>query len=119
MAEDREARTRDRREVRTARRSSRVRARNLKGPQIAQLAREQLAQITGYEAQGVSELRRSDDGGWTATVELLELSRIPPSDDLLASYRAEFDAEGDLVGYQRIRRYARGRAGGNSDLDGG
>jgi hypothetical protein len=118
MAEESERRTRQRSEARVPRRASRVRQPALKGPQVAELAREQLAQITGYEAQGVSELRRDDDGGWTATVELLELARIPPSDDLLGSYEAQFDADGDLLSYRRIRRYARGRAGNDRELSG-
>jgi Gas vesicle synthesis protein GvpO len=119
MAEPREQRAREHGELRSSRRPPRPRPRALKGPHLAELARDQLAQITGYQAQGVSELRRDEDGGWTVTVELLEMSRIPPSDDLLASYRAQFDQGGELLGYERIRGYARGRAGQNPQLEGG
>jgi Gas vesicle synthesis protein GvpO len=119
MAEAREPRVGERRELRSSGRPRRSRPPTLKGPQLAGLARDQLAQITGYEAQGVSELRRNEDGGWTATVELLEMSRIPPSDDLLASYRAEFDESGELLGYERVSRYARGRVGTKSEREGG
>ena len=118
MAEERRVRrrTRDGADAPPRRRPA---PRGLSGAQVARRAREQLAEITGYEAQGVSELSRSEDGGWTATVELLEMSRIPPSEDLLGSYRAEFDQRGELLGYQRMRRYARGRPGENGDGGGG
>jgi Gas vesicle synthesis protein GvpO len=119
MTEPRERRVRESGELRSSRRPPRSRPRTLTGPRLAELAREQLAPITGYDAQGVWELRRDEHGSWMATIELLELSRIPPSDDLLASYRAQFDADGELLGYERIRHYARGRAGPNSQLEGG
>lgn len=118
MAEERPRRTRERSEPRVStRRSTRGQTR-ITGAQLAERAREQLSQITGYEAQGVSELFRAEEGRWTVTVELLEMSRIPPSDDLLGSYRAQFDDRGQLLGYQRLRRYARGRAGENSHVNG-
>jgi hypothetical protein len=119
MAEERARTSRQRGELRAGKpRPTRERTR-VTGAQVADRAREQLADITGCEAQGVSELSRDEDGGWTVTVELLELSRVPPSDDLLGSYRAQFDQRGELLGYERLRRYARGRPGGNSQLDGG
>ena len=47
------------------------------------------------------------DGTWKVAVELLELSRIPEANDVLGSYEAELDESGELLGYQRVRRYAR------------
>ena len=43
-------------------------------------------------------------------VEVLELPRIPPTTSLLATYEVALDAQGELIGYRRIRRYERGRA---------
>jgi hypothetical protein len=42
-------------------------------------------------------------------VEVVEVSRIPDSADILAVYEARLDADGDLVSYRRVRRYARGQ----------
>jgi hypothetical protein len=69
-----------------------------------------LAEITGLRPEAVTSLERSDDGAWWVTVELLELSRIPETDDLLGSYEAELDENGELVSYRRVRRYARSQA---------
>jgi hypothetical protein len=67
-------------------------------------------EITGLPSEGVTALERQDDGGWRLTIELLEFSRIPNSDDMLGTYQASADASGELLGYRRVRRYARSRA---------
>lgn len=78
--------------------------------EIAMRARDELSEITGLDAEGVSSLERGEDGIWLVTVELLELSRVPDTDDLLGSYAAELDEDGELVGYRRVRRYTRSQA---------
>jgi hypothetical protein len=77
------------------------------GPKIAQRAREQLAQLTGLKPDTVSAFNK-DDQGWHVTVEFVELKRIPEATDVLASYQALLDDEGNLLSYQRTRRYYRG-----------
>ncbi|MFF9867367.1 gas vesicle protein [Streptomyces sp. NPDC013953] len=72
-------------------------------------ASEQLTELTGMEAESVSSFQRTEDG-WTLTVEVLELARVPDTMSLLASYEVQVDQEGELVGYRRVRRYERGRA---------
>ena len=84
--------------------------RRLSGAQLAVHARRQLAEITGLHAEAVTSLERTGDGKWRVTVELLELSRLPETDDLLGSYEAELDEEGELIGYRRLRRYARSQS---------
>ena len=42
-------------------------------------------------------------------VEVVEVSRIPDSADILAVYDVRLDADGDLISYRRLRRYARGQ----------
>jgi hypothetical protein len=44
------------------------------------------------------------------TVQVVELSRIPNSTDVLGSYAVTLDKEGELVGYRRNRRYHRNQA---------
>jgi hypothetical protein len=83
--------------------------------ELAAGARRQLSEITGYEAGAVTGLERSDDDGWTATVEVVELSRVPSAADVVGVYELQLDASGQLVEYRRLRRYVRGEAGGGAD----
>ncbi|NYI05060.1 gas vesicle protein GvpO [Allostreptomyces psammosilenae] len=71
-------------------------------------AAEQLAGLIGTAPESVSALRPTEDG-WEADVEVVELERIPDSTSVMASYRVNLDADGELVGYERRRRYARGQ----------
>jgi hypothetical protein len=80
----------------------------LSGAQLVAEARRQLSEITGMDAGAVTALERSDDDGWRLTVELVELSRIPRAADVLGVYDVTLDAKGQLLGYRRVRRYARG-----------
>jgi hypothetical protein len=97
-------------EGREARR--RLAPRRLSSAQVAQRACRELADITGLQSEGVTALERQDDGQWRLTVELLEFTRIPNSDDILGTYQASADASGQLLGYRRVRRYARSRQEG-------
>lgn len=78
--------------------------------QVAARAAQQLLELTGREAEGVTGLERSDDG-WKIRVEVVEVRRIPDTTDVLALYEVEVDEDGDLTGYRRLRRYARGVPG--------
>jgi hypothetical protein len=79
--------------------------------ELAKAARSQLAALTGRPPESILGLRKDDDG-WKVTVEVVELSRIPTSTDLLGCYVVTLDDDGELVGYERVRRYQRGQAGG-------
>lgn len=75
---------------------------------------QRITELTGKEPEGVTGVEPSDDG-WRVTVDVVEDHRIPSSTDLLATYQVELDADGELLSYRRLRRFARGR--GDSDLD--
>ncbi|AXI89706.1 gas vesicle protein [Actinospica acidiphila] len=77
--------------------------------QVLRQAREQLAELTGMEAESVSSFEQTSEG-WVLEVEVLELERVPDTMSLMASYQVELDPDGDLTGYRRVRRYERGRA---------
>ncbi|MGW4082658.1 gas vesicle protein GvpO [Streptomyces sp. NPDC004822] len=77
--------------------------------EILREARAQLAELTGMEAETVTSFDRTEDG-WTLEVEVLELSRVPDTMSLMASYQVELDSEGQLTGYRRLGRYERGRS---------
>jgi hypothetical protein len=79
---------------------------------LARAARSQLAELTGRVPESVLGLRKDDDG-WKVMVEVVELSRVPNSTDLLGCYLATLDDDGELLGYERVRRYQRGQAGGD------
>ncbi|MFE5520930.1 gas vesicle protein [Streptomyces virginiae] len=70
-------------------------------------AAEQLAELLGRMPDSVSSLKPTDDG-WVAQVEVVELERIPDTTSVMASYRVALDEEGELISYERTRRYSRG-----------
>ncbi|MDL5204724.1 gas vesicle protein [Streptomyces sp. ALI-76-A] len=69
----------------------------------------QLGELTGMSAENVSSFEQTEDG-WSLEVEVLELSRVPDTMSLMATYQVELDPDGELTGYRRVRRYERGRA---------
>jgi hypothetical protein len=75
-------------------------------------ARDELAALTGYKADSVSGFERTDEG-WRLTVTAVELRRIPPSTDILATYEVTLNDAGDIVSYDRTNRYLRNQAGEN------
>ena len=78
--------------------------------QVAARAAQQLLELTGKGVEGVTGLERTDDG-WKVHVEVVEVRRIPDTTDVLALYEVQVDEDGDLMGYRRLRRYARGVPG--------
>ncbi|MFF3325622.1 gas vesicle protein [Streptomyces sp. NPDC002889] len=80
-----------------------------KAARAMRAAASQLAELLGRAPESVSALKPTDDG-WEADVEVLELERIPETTSLMASYRVTLDKEGDLVSYERTRRYTRGQS---------
>jgi hypothetical protein len=77
--------------------------------EAAKAALREIAQLTAKQPEGITGVERTDDG-WTVGIELVEDQRIPSSADILATYEATIDGDGDLVSYRRVRRYARGHA---------
>jgi hypothetical protein len=69
-------------------------------------ATQQLEGLLGKAPESVSAVRPTDDG-WEAEVEVLELNRVPETTSVMASYRVTLDADGELMAYERIRRYTR------------
>jgi len=68
-----------------------------------------IADLTSKETEGVTLVRRAQDG-WVVEVEIVESRHIPSSGDMLSLYQIELDATGDLLAYRRVKRYRRGRA---------
>ena len=80
-------------------------------PQLVGRAREQVEELFGKPVEAVSGFEQTngdgDGDGWTVTLELLELERIPDTTSLLGTYEATLDADGNLLGARRVRRYPR------------
>lgn len=90
-------------------RSTRLRRdESMRGTDIARLAKLELAQVTGLQPLTVSGLTK-DEQGWRASVDMIELKRLPDATDLLATYEVVLDDEGNMLSYQRIRRFLRGQ----------
>ncbi|MCY0962441.1 MULTISPECIES: gas vesicle protein [unclassified Streptomyces] len=93
---------------RTPRRTPPRRRSAAPGPAVAmRAAAQQLAELLGRLPDSVSSLKPTEDG-WEAHVEVVELERIPDTTSVMASYRVTLDGEGELISYERTRRYTRG-----------
>jgi hypothetical protein len=96
-------------------RAKREPLKGVKGDELADLAsqaRDLLRSLRGVEAESVSGIVRNQNG-WTVTLEVVELRRIPESTDVLASYEIELDGDGNFLSFERGGRYSRSQAGGD------
>ena len=75
--------------------------------EVLDMARQQVAEVTGHRVEGITGFQRDPSNGWTVTVEVLELVRVPSTMDLLASYEVNLSEDGDVMGFTRRRRYHR------------
>ncbi|MEU2134465.1 gas vesicle protein [Streptomyces sp. NPDC018352] len=82
--------------------------RRVSAPRAMRYAAEQLQELLGRVPESVSALKPTEDG-WQADVEVLELERVPATTSVMASYRVSLDKGGELVSYERTRRYTRGQ----------
>jgi hypothetical protein len=74
---------------------------------IVRRAAAQFAELTAKQAEGVTGVRVVDDG-WSVLLDVVELERVPSTTTVIATYRLDIDREGELTGYERLRRYVRG-----------
>ena len=81
----------------------------LSGREVIARVRSDLPQLLGRPIESVLGLERDDDG-WNVMVQVVELSRIPHSTDVLGAYAVQVDRDGELVGWRRSRRYHRNQA---------
>jgi hypothetical protein len=74
----------------------------------------EVLELSTMQPESIVGVQRTKDG-WSVSFEVVEDRRIPSSTDVLATYEATVDADGELISFRRIRRYSRGRG----DSDGG
>jgi hypothetical protein len=73
-----------------------------------QAATELFSALIGRTPEAVSGIRALPDGGWSVLIDTVELERIPATTSIVATYRVDVDAAGELSGCERLRRYTRG-----------
>jgi hypothetical protein len=66
----------------------------------------EFAALMQEEPERISGIRRVEDG-WSALVDVVELERVPETTTVLATYRVDLDNSGELLGYERLRRFTR------------
>lgn len=92
-----------------SRSSSRRSASNLSAKEAIERVRQELPELLGRRIESILGVERDDDKLWQVTVQIVELSRIPNSTDVLGAYVVTLDKDGQIDGYKRSRRYMRGQ----------
>lgn len=67
---------------------------------LVDLAREKLSKLTGLKASSTVGATK-DEKGWHISVEMIEKQSIPDQMDILATYEALLDGEGNLLSFER------------------
>lgn len=68
--------------------------------QLVELAREELSKLTGLELSTTLGTIK-DEKGWHVSVEMIEKHSIPDQMDILATYEALLDDNGNLIEFNR------------------
>ncbi len=76
--------------------------------EAAERAVREFQALLGRDVYGVTGARKSEEGGWSVLIDVVELERIPQSTNLIATYRVDVDDHGRLVSYERLRRFTLG-----------
>jgi hypothetical protein len=75
--------------------------------EVAQRAKRQLAEVTGFKPVAAVGSYR-DAKGWHMSVDMLEMARVPDSTDLLGTYEVDLDEDGNMVKFEKKRAHLRG-----------
>ncbi|HVG75097.1 MAG TPA: gas vesicle protein GvpO [Thermoleophilaceae bacterium] len=81
----------------------------LSAAELGQAALTTVHELTGYEPEAITGLEW-DGEFWDISVDVMELSRIPNTTDVMGSYVVQLDEQGTLRGLRRMRRFVRGSA---------
>lgn len=63
--------------------------------------------LIGAEPDGITSITATDDG-WKVTIEVVERSAVPDTQDILGRYEVDLDSNYSPTGYRRLERYRRG-----------
>lgn len=67
---------------------------------LIERARQELAEATGLKLSSTLGASK-DDRGWLVSVEMIEKKSIPDGMDILATYEARLNDEGELLEFSR------------------
>lgn len=73
---------------------------------VVQRIRRELSDVLDLEVERVTGLERHEET-WRAQADVVEVSRVPPSTDVLATYEVTTDDDGHVAGFERVRRFRR------------
>jgi hypothetical protein len=90
--------------------------RSIRAREAVRITPRYVTDLTGREPERITAVEPTDEGGWIVEAEMVEARRIPASADMLALYKVELSADGELLAYARTRRFMRGEM--LSDRDG-
>ena len=69
-------------------------------PKLIERAREQLTEVIGLKLSSTLGASK-DDQGWHISVEMIEKKSIPDGMDILATYEARVNDQGELLEFSR------------------
>ncbi len=70
-------------------------------PKLVERAREDLSSLTGLELGSTLSVTK-DEQGWRVQVEMVEKKSLPDGMDILATYEALMDDQGDMIEFKRM-----------------
>lgn len=76
---------------------------------VIESARANFERLAGRPIEAVSSVSQQESG-WLFGFEVVELERVPDSTSLLGTYEVRADRDGNVLEYDRLRRYYRNRA---------
>jgi Gas vesicle synthesis protein GvpO len=82
----------------------------LSGREVVERVRRELPGLLGHPIDAVLGFEPDDSKGWSVTVQVVELARIPHSTDVLGTYEVTLDKDGEVQSYKRRRRFYRNQA---------
>ena len=83
---------------------------------VLERAKKQLASSTGLKPEGAIRAFKADEG-WHVGVEMLEMTRIPTSTDVLGDYDVLLAEDGSMLRFQRKRTRLRGEPMEEDEMD--
>jgi hypothetical protein len=90
--------------------SGRISRGRLSAREAVERVRRDLPELLGHPVESVLGVEPEADNGWSVTVQVVEIGRIPPTTDVLAIYDVTLNRHGELLRYKRKRRYYRNQA---------
>ena len=75
--------------------------------ELSEQAKSQLAEVTGLKPLTITGAFK-DEQGWHITLDMLEMSRIPPATDVLGDYEVLLDDDGNMLRFERKQTRLRG-----------